>query len=512
MGDRGRGYVPGLLALGEGMHRATLRGAAAALGILVAAPPIARAGDDARVQELERRLRDQDAVIRRLLEKVESLERRLDARSDAEQGPATTVRQPPPARDAPQTSADSPPMPPSPDPHASRARVDLSQDELPALPSADGDYDAGGEVAARPWYRNVDLFGFAAGGLVWTEEDGTDDKGSFLNYQGNLELRAQAWEDVYLHSELALAQIGHEDEPHVRVGELYVQLRDVTSVLFGWPSGVGMKVGRMDVPFGEDYRTRDVLDNPLITWSAAIPYAIDEGLLLYGTTAGVGWIATAMNGNLRRADDDDAEKFLSLKIFRDVTDSLYASASAYWNGDASVAAMGLGGNYWMPVGGWDYFSSAGVSASDKVDAYSYELDLRYDLPRASHVKAQFGQVFVDDANDAFSRTIYYGQLEPLWTMFDGRFYVAARASFVGTFDDEEGYVFEGRPFADGSDGFGYDTESLWRIALGAGYRPNDRMLLKLEWSRDRFALIDGSPLRGRNQARNLVGALLAVGF
>jgi hypothetical protein len=247
----------------------------------------------------------------------------------------------------------------------------------------------------------------------------------------------------------------------------------------------------------------------------AIPYAIDEGILLHGETLGVGWVASAMNGNLRRADDDDAEKFLSLKLYGNLTDRLYASASAYWNGDTETGAMGLGGSYWMPVGEWDYFSSAGISPSDKVDVYSYELDLRYDLPRAGHVKAQLGQVFVEDDADDFSRTIYYGQLEPVWNLgaiFRDRVYLAARASFAGTFDDDEGYVFEGRPFADGSDSFGYDTETVWRIAVGLGYRPNDRMLLKLEWSRDHFDLISGSPLHGRNQSRNLAGALLAVGF
>ncbi|HYC56074.1 MAG TPA: hypothetical protein VEL28_14160 [Candidatus Binatia bacterium] len=491
------------------MHRGISRGlVAAALATVAAATGVARA-DDARVRELERRVQSQDELIRRLLEKVESLEQRLDGEQQPTSVPARTHERPP-------SPSSGKGYGPAPVPGAP-SRVDLEASELPALPSAAqaSTPAPATETLARPWYQNIDLFGFVAGGLVWTGEGGTDEKASFLNYQGNLELRAQAWEDVFVHSELAISQIGFEDELNVRVGELYIHLADVGATFLSRPGSIGVKLGRFDVPFGEDYLTRDVLDNPLITWSAAIPYAVDEGILVHGQIRGLFWIASAMNGSLGRAGDDDAEKFFSLKLYGNLAEALYVSASAYWNGDTSAAAMGLGGSYWMPIGSWDYFSSAGASSSDKVDAYSYELDLRYDLPSASHVKAQFGQVFVDDDDDDFSRTIYYGQVEPLWNLgatFDGRVYLAARASIVGTFDGDEGYVFEGRPFADGSDSFGYDTESMWRIALGLGYRPNDRMLLKLEWSRDRFDLIDGSALRGRDQSRHLVGGLLAVGF
>ena len=40
-----------------------------------------------------------------------------------------------------------------------------------------------------------------------------------------------------------------------------------------------MKLGRIDIPFGDEYLWQDAIDNPLITNSAAYPYGWDEGIL-----------------------------------------------------------------------------------------------------------------------------------------------------------------------------------------------------------------------------------------
>lgn len=476
------------------MHRAASARVLCALFALAAVD--VQAHDTDRVRDLEARVEDQNQIIRSLRDQLERLEQRLDATHGSGQG----------ARDSAPAAADTPP--PSP------AHVDLSGDELPAIPSE----QQSTEVLARPWYRNLTLSGFGTGGAVWTEDAGSDSHASFLTYQGQLEVDAEAWEAIHVYSELSLTQVGHEDDQNVRVGELYVHFRDAGETFFRRPGTVGVKVGRMDIPFGEDYLTRDVLDNPLVTWSAAIPYGIDEGIVVHaklGEQHKWGWTAGWMNGNLQRSHDDDLEKFLSFKLHGNPTDDLYVSASGYWNGDTDSSAIGLGGTYFMPVGSWGYTSTNGISGSDEVDAYSYELDARYAFNAYDSVKVQFGQVFVDDDDAAFDRTIYYGQVEPLWNLgrlFAYKAYLAARVSMVGTFDDNEGYIFEGRPFAEGSDSFGYDARSLGRWAIAAGYRPNERTLLKVEYSLDDFDLIDASPLRGHGRRRSLAGGVVAVGF
>ena len=83
---------------------------------------------------------------------------------------------------------------------------------------------------------------------------------------------------------------------------------------------------------------------------------------------------------------------------------------------------------------------------------------------------------------------------------------------AGTFDDKEGYTFDGEPFAGGKDSFGFDVKTLWRYALGLNFRPNPRTLIKLEYSVDDFLLINASPKHGGTDGRELVGIVTAVKF
>jgi hypothetical protein len=227
------------------------------------------------------------------------------------------------------------------------------------------------------------------------------------------------------------------------------------------------------------------------------------------------WIVGVMDGADTRAFDDHADKFVSLKLYGNPTKRLYLSASAFRNGESAESAWEFGGSHLVPVGSGGLTSSAGRSGSRSVDAYGYELDARYRLGDDRYLKLQYGSLLVDDDRSAFDRLIHYAQIEPKWNLgprVGNKWYVVGRWSAVGTFDEDEGYAFDGKPFAGGERAFGFDTKALYRWAIGLGYWPNPRTLIKAEYSFDDFRAIAQSPLDDEGEERDLVGVLVSTKF
>ena len=98
--------------------------------------------------------------------------------------------------------------------------------------------------------------------------------------EAKLFVDAQVWGDVYAFAEINLAS---REEPDVdlHLGELYLDAEDI-SKLWGKPGQFNVRVGRMDIPFGEEYLHRDVIDDPLISRSLSDIWGVDEGVEIYG--------------------------------------------------------------------------------------------------------------------------------------------------------------------------------------------------------------------------------------
>lgn len=446
-------------------------------------------GDDAR--QLERRVSQQDAVIdqqqemiQALIKKVADLEKRIDGGVSSAAGADTD----------------------------GTGRVSLSGEEFSSV--LDGD-DAQ-NVLARPWYRNIRIDGFGAGGIVFTGGKALKQHGGFINYEATINVDAQVWENVAYFHELQTIRMGDEATKYVRTGEAYVHLKDLFKTLLDHEgTKVGLKIGRMDIPFGEDYLTQDVIDNPLITFPAAYAYGWDEGVVLYGRMKGLHWIFGVMDGNDARGTEDNKDKFTSFKVYGQPIDPLYLSASFFRNGKSDESALELGGSHLDPVGSAGRVSALGRSGSSKVDSMAYELDAKYMFGDDRYLKAQFGQIMVDDKISDFDRNIRYFLLEPKWNLGNWlahKWYLVGRYSAVGTFNENKGFTFDGKPFAGGKSAFGYDVKALHRYAVGLGFQPNPRVALKLEYSLDDFRLIKASGKDGGSEGRDLIGFITSVKF
>ena len=383
--------------------------------------------------------------------------------------------------------------------------VDLSDEDV-AYGSLDSDKPS--HPLARDWFENITISGFGAAGFLMTGNDGLRPDGGFLIKEASLFVEAETWEDIFFFAEVQTNRLGKDDDLFVRTGEVHAHFRNV---LKHWGDGLlGIKVGRIDIPFGEEYLWQDASDNPLITNSAAYPYGFDEGVLFYGKARGLGWLLSVTDGDDTRSLDDDPDKAINLKLYGNVSEDLYVSASLMRNGRVGKSAFEFGGSHFQPVGA-GRASSAGTSGSRKVDAYLYELDAKYSFGDAGYVALSFGQAFVDDNDSTFDRDLLWFSAEGLVNLTP-TIYAVARYSEIGTYNAGEGYHFDGKITAGGNAAFGYDTRRFRRVGVGLGWKPNPRVILKGELGADFFKVIDVSPFSATDDDRWLAGAELVLVF
>jgi hypothetical protein len=365
--------------------------------------------------------------------------------------------------------------------------IDLSEEESGGL-VPNGDH-----VLSRPWYENLQLGGHAALTYLDTGGTGTAEHGSFIVKEASLFLDAQVWERAFVLTEVWLARF--QFGSGMSLGEFYLQLTDLTGS--GSGAGLGLKAGRFEIPFGEEYLRWDANETPWISFTAADPYGMDEGLELYGPLGPLNWVAAVTNGNGNGADDGASKQFCA-KLYSEPSDDLYFSGSVLSLGEAESSALRLSGSPIMPVGSGGT-STAGTSPSDDVDALCWELDARLAAARPVGLNLQIGQASIDDDVDAFDRDLTWFLVEPSARL--GReLELLVRWSEIGTYDDDEGYLFEGKIITDGEI-FGYDTSVLRRASAVLHWAFNPRLALKLEVGQDHVETIDASALDEDNDER-----------
>ncbi len=383
--------------------------------------------------------------------------------------------------------------------------VDLTPQQIPSLKDS-GDSN----VLTNPWWRNFDISGFGAAGYFDTGSAGTRDDGGFEIKEVSLFVTADVWENIELFMELQTNRLGKDDDKFTRTGEVYVHFHDIP---ISDSITVGLKLGRIDIPFGEEYLWQDSIDNPLITNTAAYPYGWDEGILVYGSYGGLSWIAAVTDGTDHRSQEENSDKALNLKISGSPLDALEVSLSVMVNGDVSKSAIEFGGSHFRPVG-IAHESTLGVSTSSEVGANLLETNAKYEFSlrnKRAFLAFSLGSAEADDNDPIFDRDFRWFSIEP-YLQLNNSWYVLLRYSEIGTYDSSAGYHFDGKTFAGGNSAFGYDTQRFRRMSAGLGWTPNPHVRAKFEIARDWFELIDVSPFTPRNKDRSFAGFEIAVGF
>lgn len=314
-------------------------------------------------------------------------------------------------------------------------------------------------------------------------------------------LETPVWRDTYFFAELDLVTREANDE-YFHMGEVYVDFENISGRLGGPDRLVNLRIGRFDIPFGEEYLRRDVMDNPLISHSLSDIWGIDEGIEIYGGAGTFSYVAAVQNGGHPTLADFDSDKAVVLRVGWQPADWLGLSASAMHTGelhtvDDRLSEVWFGGGFFRALG------AAATTATFEASLYELDGTVKHG---DTELRGALGTVRFDDDDTTAdnARTLDYYYIEATQRITD-RLYAAARYSRIET---ERGYPLVG------NGDFGLfmfrspPTDHLWRFSLGLGYWLADPLLIKVEYTRE-----DGRQVNGtKRDQQDQVAAELGLEF
>ena len=319
--------------------------------------------------------------------------------------------------------------------------------------------------------------------------------------EAKLFFEAPIWGDVYFFSELNLAT-REDDDIDLNLGELYLDWEDL-SKLWGEQRQLNLRIGRIDIPFGDEYLYRDAIDDPLVSHSLTDTWGVDEGLELYGALGNFSYVLAVQNGGISGTRDFNGDKSVTARLSYDPNKLLHFSLSGMRTGDLDASDDQLS-ELWFG-GGW--FRSIGSASTTEFHANLVQSDVSMKFSRG--LLRAFGGYAQYDDNDPTAnnrRNFYYYSVEGVLDVTK-KFYTAVR---FGQIFVDGGYPLPGQgnmgtyffspvaPFA----------EELWRCSLGVGYRFSPHLIVKTEYSFEGGQQTDGA----KRDNVNIFAAQAAFGF
>jgi hypothetical protein len=273
---------------------------------------------------------------------------------------------------------------------------------------------------------------------------------------------------------------------------------------------LNVKIGRTFMPFGEEYLRWDAIDNPLGSYTTSLPWAQDEGVLLFGDLLPKGELsyATALqNGNAGFNFDDNPNKTFSARLSSQILPWLHVSGSYLNLGkQGSTTSKGtsefwLSGFHIQPLGTTS--AASGASPSNIVTAQGFEGDMVVSESSLGRIWANYGYLYISDGGgNQFNRTIrwYTGEIMGNLPKTSQKAYLIGRYSAIGTFDPTVGYRFAGTELASTNlsnnsspySALNYDQRDLFRWSVGGGYRFTENVLGKIEYTWEDTHLISSA--------------------
>ena len=330
-------------------------------------------------------------------------------------------------------------------------------------------------------FGKVNLSGEGGVAFFNTGRDGFAPQSDFRVDEARLFVEAPIWKEVYFYGDVDLAT-RENNNLNLQLGELYLDFQDV-SQFWGRDNQFNVRAGRMNIPFGEEYLTRNVIDDPLISRSLSDFWGFDPGVETYGTLGKFSYVAAVQNGSgANGVQDFDGDKSVAGRIGFDPNRHWHFSVSAMRTGDIN-AQNDLTSAEWFGTG---FFQSLGSPSTTTFHANLVEADATARW-KSGHVSAFGGYARYGD-NDPTAdngRNIYYYSVEGVQNL-PKKFYAAARFSEIMS---DKGVPIVG--FGNSTEYFSALTTELWRLSLGFGYRFSDSLIIKTEYSFERGRELSG---------------------
>lgn len=321
--------------------------------------------------------------------------------------------------------------------------------------------------------------------------------------EAKLFVDASIWNDVYFFTELDLTT--REDEDYLELGELYVDFEDV-SKLWGKEQQLNVRMGRVDIPFGEEYLVRDAIDNPLISHSVMDLWGVDEGIEVYGTLKPTRYAFAVLNGGISKFRDFNSDKSVAFRFSVDPHPKIHLSVSAFRTGNLDRKQDVLSA-LWFGNG---FFRSLGSSSTTKFHSNLVEGDAKFSWDKG-HVAGFVGAAHYDDDDpegDNHRDLTYYEfeSIQSLWSRAEKNLYAGLRFSRINT---DHGFPIVGHgDFGEYFFNPANFSENLWRLTLGTGIHLGTSLLIKAEYSWEGGDVIDGS----KRDEENFTAAEVAFKF
>jgi hypothetical protein len=380
------------------------------------------------------------------------------------------------------------------------AELETQQAQAPAV----------GASGAGAWAERVRIGGSSNLAFIDGQDYGLFQHGSVKLYDTRFFIDADLARDVRLGDSTAFRDAGFAFEWNlVRVGYLANNLGDVYVDFRGLADQdwLNLDFGRFQIPFGENYLRfgRGYYTDPFIALSAPPPWFWDEGVKLWGKVLeGKASYAFSMT------DGENAMNLLpngstqvSLKLAADPWEWLHLSVSglrtgaigsntspafaAIWLGELFPRAFGAGStaqsfSHGAPIGpGPNKLHGITVLGGDVI----------VKLPD-TRLWLSYGGANIDSSGGTtYDRNLIYWLAE-LMVQLDlisprlAPAYVAVRASGLGTYSDDEGYLLDFRNSA-----VGYNMSELDTYALVVGLPIGDHITLKGQYAFQHIALVRG---------------------
>lgn len=332
-------------------------------------------------------------------------------------------------------------------------------------------------------------FAFFASG-----SDGLYANGEFKIDDAKVFLEAPISKDLYFHAELDL-QTRESEDNNFHLGEIYAE--------YELPDGsFNLRVGRMYIPFGEEYQVRGVMDNPLVSHSLSDLWGMDEGVEIFGSLGKFSYFGAVQDGGINTLRNYHSDKSVALRAGYDPTSRAHFSASAMRTGHLNPTLDELSA-LWFGNG---FFRALGPNATTtEFWANLAELDGSVHW-RDGHLKAAGGLVQFDDNNPAANDTrhLSYYYIEGVQHLSDP-LYGAVRFSQINA---PGGYPIAGQGSMSEYFFTNIMTSSISRVTVGLGYSFSAPTLLKIEYSPEW-----GNTTTGEHRdEENLFSTELAVKF
>jgi hypothetical protein len=345
----------------------------------------------------------------------------------------------------------------------------------------------------------VRLSGEGAAGFFHSQSRGQFPNSEFRVDEAKLFVEAPLWDEAYFFGELNLFSRETLYTSDMYVGELFVDFENI-SRLWKQDRQLNLRLGRFDIPVGEEYLKRDAIDNPLVSHSIMDLWGVDEGLALYGSFWKLQYIAALQNGGPSAVHDFNSDKSIAFRLGYDPVKPLHVSVSAMRTGRLDVGED-RASELWIGSG---VVRPLGSAATTTFEADVLQGDIVLKLPTTT-LTAAGGVLRYDDNDPAANnrREVYYYSFEAVQRIYRGA-YAAARWS--------QAFAEDGFPLvANGDSGTYFNgtlTEDLWLLSLGLGYRWSNHLLIKAEYSFTRGHLVDGTV----RDEEDLLSALVAFAF